>query len=550
MRRKWGWLSAATLVLLLAVTGFTMWTVRGTVRGQENRLLNERANEVGLVLKEAVDSFSSQLQTVGGVVEATNGSPLAFKRASAALVAGSKGKDSIALLRRTAAGYRVRLANGTALHPGQVLSGSVVASLSRADANDQMVPTQVMGSGATRALGFALGPPKSPAGTVLYVQVGLGTLGPPRAARSSPFNELHVVLYGTPTPVASQALVTTTDAIPLRGHVRVVTIAAGAARWALQVSAAHPLVGSATANAEWFALGGGVVLSILLALIVEIETRRRRSALALYRNEQRVAETLQRNLLPELPAVDGLALAARYLPGSRGQQVGGDWYDVFELDGDRVGIAVGDVLGHDIAAAALMSRVQTALRAYAFVGEQPGAVLDRLDRLMASLHTDRLVTVFYGVLGPLDVDGSRELVFANAGHPPPLLHREDGTVAELAEASSLLLGAADVGSEQRSQRAMTIPTASTLLLYTDGLIETPGESLTDLIDQLKRTIAAVAPRATADELCNRLIDGMGPNRRRDDVALLLVRLGGDRAPEPDAPSGARKTAKVGGKLVG
>lgn len=550
MRRNWGWLSAATLVLLLAVTGVTTWTVRGTVRGQENRLLRERSNEVGLVLKEAVDSLSSQLDTVGGVVRATNGSPAAFKRASASLINGSRGTDSIALLRRTATGYRITLASGAAFHAGQVVSQSLADTLARADASGEMVPTQVTGSGVDRAIGFALGAPKTPAGTLVYLQVELGTLGPPTAAGTAPFNELHVVLYGARTPVPSQALVTTTDEIPLRGNVRVVPVAAGATTWALQVSAAHPLVGSAAANAPWFTAGGGVLLAILLTAIVEIETRRRRSALALYRNEQAVAETLQRSLLPELPSVDGLAMAAHYMPGSRGQQVGGDWYDVFELPDDQVGIVVGDVLGHDIAAAALMSRVQTALRAYAFVGEQPGAVLDRLDRLMASLHTDRLVTVFYGVLGPSLEDGSRPLLFANAGHPPPLLHDENGEVRELDEAGSLLLGASVMERDQRPQQALAIPAGSSLLLYTDGLIEVPGESLTDLIGQLKHAFAAVAPSTTADELCHGLIDRLGPNQRNDDVAVLLVRLTrtGDRPGSP--PSGARQIAETGGNLVG
>ncbi|MGN6473190.1 MAG: PP2C family protein-serine/threonine phosphatase [Mycobacteriales bacterium] len=550
MRRKWGWLSAATLVALLAVTGVTTWAVRGTVRGQENRLLRERSNEVGLVLKEAVDSLSNQVQTVGGVVEATHGSPSAFTQASAALIDGSKGKDSIALLRREAAGYRVVLANGTALSPGQLLSSTLVPTLSRADATNQMVPTPVMGAGADRTLGFALGPPNSALGTVVYLQVALGTLGPPSAARTSPFDELHVVLYGTSTPVPSQALVTTTSQIPLHGNVRVLQVAVGAATWALQVSAAHPLVGTATANAPWFTAGGGILLALLVTAIVEIETRRRRSALSLYRNEQQVAETLQRSLLPELPSVAGLALAARYVPGSRGQQVGGDWYDVFELDDGRIGIAVGDVLGHDITAAALMSRVQTALRAYAFVGEQPGAVLDRLDRLVTSLQTERLVTVFYGVLGPADEDGARLLLFANAGHPPPLLHDHYGRVRELDEASSMLLGASTAEALHRTQQAVVIPAGSALLLYTDGLIEVPGESLSDLINELKHAIAAVAPSTTADELCDRLIERMGPTKRSDDVAVLLLRLARMGEPTTSAPSGARQTAQTGGNLVG
>ena len=541
MRRRWGWLSAATLLLLLAITVLTSLLVRGAVRSQEDRLLKERANEVGLVLREAVDSLSSQIRTVGGVARATNSAPVAFKRSSEALVDGSDGRDTLTLLRRTAAGYRVELANGDAYAPGQTISGPLIATLDRAAAAGDVVPTQLMGTGADRTLGFAVGPPDAPAGTVIYLQVNLGTLKPPRAAKTSPFHEIRTALYATPTPAAAQALVaSSTSELPMQGDVRVVTIEAGAARWALQVKAVHPLVGGTTANAGWLVLGAGIVLSALMALVVEIETRRRRSALALYRSEHEIAESLQRSLLPNLPELDDLDIAARYLPGAAGQQVGGDWYDVFEIDDDHIGLAVGDVLGHDIEAAALMSRVQTALRAHALVGESPKAVLTRLDQLVTTLETDRLVTVFYGVLGPPGANGARKLVFANAGHPPPLLHAAGGVV-ELDDANSILLGVSNEAGEPRSQHTVTVPPDSTLLLYTDGLIEVPGLSMTDLIGDLKLATSAAAADSTAEQLCDWLLETMRPAARRDDVAMLVVQLAAERVlPEPEPAMAGRR----------
>ncbi|HEX3900900.1 MAG TPA: PP2C family protein-serine/threonine phosphatase [Mycobacteriales bacterium] len=523
-RRSWTRLSVLVLVLVLALTALGTWTVRNVVHNQENQLLSERSNEVGLVLKEAVDSLSSELHTVGGVLQATNSSPAAFRRASAALVAASKGNDSVALLQRSVNGFRVQLADGDAFAVGEQIAGPIAVTLSRAAAVGDVLPTQVMGAGQDRTLGLALGPPAAPAGTVLYLQAALGTLGPPRAADTAPFNELRVVLYGTPTPIASQALVTTTSDIPLTGDVRTVPVAAGAASWSLQVSAAHPLVGATAANAQWLALAGGVALALLLALVVEVESRRRRSALDLYRNEHRLAEGLQRSLLPALPVVTGLELAARYLPGATGQQVGGDWYDVFELDGGYVGFVIGDVLGHDIDAAVLMSRVQTALRAHALVGEQPAAVLDRLDQLVQSLQTDRLVTVFYGLLEPADADGNRRLVFANAGHPPPLLHDPRNGTREIDEAESILLGVPVLLTEPRSQKSISLPPDATLVFYTDGLIEVPGLSLTDLIAKLRETTTAAVRDASAAQVCERLVAKIHPTARRDDVAILVVQL--------------------------
>ncbi|HWA65795.1 MAG TPA: PP2C family protein-serine/threonine phosphatase [Mycobacteriales bacterium] len=522
--RSWARLSALVLALVLALTAFGTWAVRDVVHSQEKQLLRERGNEVGLVLKEAVDSLSSELRTVGGVLQATDSSPAAFRRASAALVAASHGKDSIALFQRSPAGFRARLVDGQAFTVGQQPSGSLTDVLSRAATVGAVIPTAVMGAGADRTLGFALGPPATSQATVLYLQLPLGPLGPPREADTAPFHELHVVLYGSPTPIASQALVATTDEFPLRGDVRTVEVPAGAATWSLQVSAVHPLVGGAAANAQWLTLGAGIALAVLLALVVEIESRRRRSALALYRNEHELAEALQRSLLPELPAVAGLELAARYLPGSSGQQVGGNWYDVFELDGGYVGLVIGDVLGHDIEAAVLMSRVQTALRAHALVGEEPAAVLDRLDQLVKSLQTDRLVTVFYGLLAPPDAAGNRSLTFANAGHPPPLLHDARTGTREIDEADSILLGVPVTTSDARAQQTITVGPDATLVFYTDGLVEIPGQSLTDLIANLRSTVTAEVPNATAEQVCERLVARIHPAARRDDVALLVVQL--------------------------
>jgi hypothetical protein len=533
--------------VLLAVTAVVSLAVRGAVRHQEDRLLKERANEVALVLREAVDSLSSQIETVGRVMQATDNSPTAFRRASAALINGSDGNDTLLLLRQTPTGYQVMLANGPAYKPGQTLGGSVAATLDRAGVGGRVLPTPVMGTGENRTLGFALGPPIAPDDTVLYLQVTLGELSPPPASGSAPFHELDTVLYDGMAPVASQALVATRTDLPLRGNVRSVTVTAGATPWLLQVSAIHPLVGSTTANAAWYALAGGILLSILLSTVIEIETRRRRSAVALYRTEHQIAEGLQRSLLPILPEVEGVEIAARYLAGSTAQEVGGDWYDIFELEDGHVGVAVGDVLGHDIEAAVLMSRVQTALRAHAIVGEHPAEVLGRLDHLVASLRTDRLVTVFYGVLSPAGEDGERQLVFANAGHLPPLLHTSGGGVVELDDATSLLLGVTDLESGPRPEHTVPIRPGSTLLLYTDGLVEVPGQSLTELIGDLKLAAAAAAPQASPDEFCDRVLETMRPAASRDDVAMLVVRLSEPSKKRSGArrqPAGTGRSAKT------
>src|SRR5918997_5353190 len=132
-----------------------------------------------------------------------------------------------------------------------------------------------------------------------------------------------------------------------------------------------------------------------------------------YERELSNVEMLQRSLLPDrLPALDGIQVAARYMPG--GADVGGDWYDAIPLEGGRVGVAMGDVVGHGIAAAALMGQLRHAMRAYALEGHSPGGVLDRLDRVVRSLEGGQMATLLYLVLEP---DG--RVTFANAGHVPP-----------------------------------------------------------------------------------------------------------------------------------
>jgi serine phosphatase RsbU (regulator of sigma subunit) len=305
------------------------------------------------------------------------------------------------------------------------------------------------------------------------------------------------------------------------------------------------LIGSTTAHAQWIVLGSGIVLAILVALVVEGESRRRKSALELYAVEHRLAETLQRNLLPELPVIAGLGLAASYLPGAAHLEIGGDWFDVFGLEDGRVGLVIGDVLGHDIAAAAAMSKIQASLRAYAWGGAAPSAVLDRLDDLITTFEISELVTVFYGVLDPADESGSRQLTFANAGHLAPFVRRPGAAVESLSGANSLLLGAPGPSGTTRSQRSVSLEAGSILLLFTDGLVEKPGESLTTSLARLGEWIAASPADADAATLCDLVLAHVDPKQLRDDVAVLAVYL------ESSALSGQRstpieKTAAVAG----
>ncbi len=253
----------------------------------------------------------------------------------------------------------------------------------------------------------------------------------------------------------------------------------------------------------------------------------RRAALAvdnarLYMREHTVAEALQRSLLPALPQVEGLDVAARYLAASVGAEVGGDWYDLLVLPDGAVGVAIGDVMGHDLAAAAAMGQLRSVLRSYAWEGDPAALVLDRLDRLVQGLGMAQLATAIYARLEPATDEGRRLLHYANAGHLPPLLQRSDGTATYLSGGQSVLLGAPAQG--ERAQAVEPLTSGATLLLYTDGLVERRGADLDRGLGLLRSTVEAAGPAGGPEALCDRVLADLVGDRLADDVALLAIRI--------------------------
>jgi serine phosphatase RsbU (regulator of sigma subunit) len=242
-----------------------------------------------------------------------------------------------------------------------------------------------------------------------------------------------------------------------------------------------------------------------------------------------------------LPALPGLDLAARYVAGGVDQEVGGDWFDVFPIDGGRVGLAIGDVMGHDLVAATNMAQIRAALRAYAWQGDAPGRVLDQLDQFVTTFALTPLVTVFYGVLDTPGADGTRILRYANAGHLPPLLQSPEGSVQDLAGGGSVIVGG--LLGDEREQAEQRVTVGSTIVLFTDGLVETPNEGLDDSLAALAGRIATQEPSLSVDQLSEWVVRG-ATGDQKDDVAVLIVRI---LATEPPgaAPSGTARAEDAG-----
>jgi anti-anti-sigma factor len=233
--------------------------------------------------------------------------------------------------------------------------------------------------------------------------------------------------------------------------------------------------------------------------------------------EHRNAETLQRSLLPDrLPIIPGVEFTSRYLPGGAGLEVGGDWYDVFTLPHGRVGLTIGDVVGRGLAAAAAMGQLRTALRAYAVETDSPAAVLQRLSRLVAEFEAAQMATLIYAVLDP----DTRTLSFASAGHPPPLMIDPGGPASYLMEGRSPPLG---VTKAAQAEASVKFRPGSTLVLYTDGLIEGRRGSIADSMEALRTAVEG--HHGDLDSLCDdRVLQPPRPESSGDDVALLMVRL--------------------------
>ncbi|MEW1845537.1 SpoIIE family protein phosphatase [Nonomuraea angiospora] len=259
-------------------------------------------------------------------------------------------------------------------------------------------------------------------------------------------------------------------------------------------------------------------------LLVEDIARRAGLALdnaRLYERQRRVAETMQRHLLPHLPSVPGLEMNASYRPAPHASQVGGDWYDSFVLPDGATALVIGDVVGHDLDAAAGMAQVCNMLRAYAGASEDPPSVIvDRLDQAVARMAQTTMATAVLARLERRD-DGGWLLRWTNAGHPPPLLVERDGRTRYLEEGQDLLLGTGI--PTDRADATADLPPLSTLVLYTDGLIESPTRTLDEGMSRLARHAASMAHRSVAT-MGDVLIDRVRPTDNDDDVALLTVRI--------------------------
>lgn len=349
----------------------------------------------------------------------------------------------------------------------------------------------------------------------------LGHRGYPERA----VEEFHGTPLGAPTP-STRVLSTGAPAFfesrqqlerlyPVRQAVR-----DGFAAWAyLPLIASGRPVGTCVlsyARPHLFPADERAVLTSLGGLIAQALERAR-----LYDAKHRLAHGLQQALLPRsLPRLPGFETAARYLPATQGMDIGGDFYDLVPTR-PLAAAVIGDVQGHNVTAAGLMGQLRTAVRAYTTVGQEPQEVMASTNRLMMELGVELFASCLYLRLDPAESCA----VMSRAGHPPPLLRRPDGRVRVLDLAGGPLLGI-DPAATYPTTR-VGLPPGSVLVLYTDGLVESPGTDIEEALAGLGQRLGE-AGDVPLGRLADLLVEHSAAARERiDDVAVLLLRARGD-----------------------
>ncbi|MEU9450838.1 SpoIIE family protein phosphatase [Streptomyces sp. NPDC048277] len=266
-----------------------------------------------------------------------------------------------------------------------------------------------------------------------------------------------------------------------------------------------------------------------------------------YTHERSMVLALQRRLLPHrLPDQDAVEIAHRYLPAE--SDVGGDWYDVIPLSGARIGLLVGDVVGHGMLSAATMGRLRTAARSFAELDFPPDEVLSHLDNLVGRLDRDDPDGEGSGIIGATCLyviydPTAQRCVMARAGHPPPALVRPDGSVSypDLPAGPPLGLGGLPFDSVE-----VDLPEGSQMVLYTDGLIEDRHRDVDAVLEQLRDALAD-RPERSPEETCQAILDSVAPAHPCDDIALLVVRthaLAPDRIATWELPADPALVAEI------
>lgn len=493
----------------------------------EDRLLRLRAHEVGSLLTAAVPTLQTPLASGAELADATGGSAQKFRSFMAPYVGTGRQFVSASLWRLGTAAPAPTVVMG-ATPTLASLPGKARAFFAHTEHSALLDVTGILGS-SMPSLGYAFSTPGVKHGFAVYAESPLPKDRRSQLASNSAFSDLDYALYLGRSRRQAELLVTNIHRFPITGRQKTVTVAFGDSAFTLVVTPTGPLPGAFFADLPWLIVIVGVLISLAAALMTERLARRRRHAEELsavldsvaaenhrlFTEQRSIAQTLQHALLPDaLPEVAGVQVGARYVPAATGLDVGGDWYDVVATADRQVLLVIGDISGHGLRAATTMASLRYATLAYAAELPSPASVLSKLSDFVNSSPHEYFATVLCALI---DVE-AHTLTLASAGHMAPLLI-ENGN-AEFVD----FAGEVPIGVPRDSQyREKTVPVGpqSTLVAFTDGLVERRGEMLDEGLARLRK--AASGQHGPLGDLLTKLVHDLASEGHNDDTAIVGIR---------------------------
>lgn len=516
----------ATLIVTLVgvvITVSVAWTAWALNQHNEHRLLEVQTHQAAAVLSSTILTLRDPLDTALQIQSATGGNPQQFEQFASSSVGTGKLFASAVLWKK----------DGTTWVPISIVgdppllapySAQSVAFINRAAFSPTFVVTSVHSHGAQR-IGYAIADPT----LAIYAERAIPTNRRVPVESNSAFSDLNFATYLG--PVATMGTLATTDLpldeLPIVGHAVRASIPFGDSSVTLVASARVPLGGTLGGALPWIFLVGGGAITIGAGIVTYQLVSRRQDALrdaqtisdlyqqldGLYDEQRSIAVTLQQALLPQRnPPIVNLEVASRYLAGANGVDIGGDWFSIIDLDEHHFAFAVGDVSGKGVGAAAIMARLRFTVRAYLMEGHSPDVVLGMCSRQLNVNRDGHLATV---LVGTGDVD-SGVITMASAGHLDPLV-ASGGSADFVRTTVGLPLG---VAPAEYTLTTVHMEAGSTLVAFTDGLVERRGQGIDVGMDRLARTVADSA--ATLDDLLS-TVTAANEGGTDDDIAILAFR---------------------------
>jgi hypothetical protein len=502
-------------LVVTAVLSWICWTVNDR---NETRLLRIQVQQGATVISASIPSIEAPLSSAVDVADATGGDPGKFTSYLAPFVGPGREYASASLLALTPRPRSVTVLGQTPYIGTD--SARLHQALTEAARTGGPGLIGILGT-RQRRVGYALSGPGSP--FAVYAELALPPEEHFTVAPTDVFADLDFAIYLGRAPVAPQLLgASEISDLPLTGRTASSFVAVGDSGILVVGRPTTPLGGGLLNDLWWIVALAGVALTLVATWIAARLARGRGLAerlavvnRALYGQQRSIAQTLQRALLPEeAPLVPGLESGVRYRPGVQGIDVGGDWCDVVELGPSRVLLVVGDVFGRGLEAATTMASLYYAIRAYAREGHPPGVILDKLSALVRAEGSRRFASVLCALA---DVGGHR-LILANAGHLPPLLVDETGRRFVDTEPGPPL---GVEGAAGYAEHVLDVPPGSTLIAYTDGLVERRDEVIDRGLERLSRAVPD--PPGSLDECLDEVVAALVPEGAPDDTAILGVR---------------------------